>query len=139
MSTPAPYQENPDHVPDPTSVSGTLETTQTGGGRHERLTGVTRIFHHAEEVATHWAAEIRNRVEAREGRAVDPEIAEHPYTVPEPVAAPVEDGETPEGAPDPVAAPVAGQTDAEAVQALPVAVPEDAPEPDTETTKATGK
>jgi hypothetical protein len=32
------------HVPDPTAMSGTLETSGTGGGRNERITGTTNIF-----------------------------------------------------------------------------------------------
>lgn len=38
------YQENPDHIPDPTAMGGTLETSGTGGGVNERLSGTTRIF-----------------------------------------------------------------------------------------------
>jgi hypothetical protein len=43
-AAPKPYSESPDHVPDPTAVTGTLETSGTGGGRHARLEGVAAIF-----------------------------------------------------------------------------------------------
>lgn len=46
------------HTPDPTAMSGTLETTNTGGGQHEHLTGVTRVFHHAVETAQNVVAEL---------------------------------------------------------------------------------
>lgn len=52
-----------DHIPDPTAMSGTLETTNTGGGDHERLSGVTRVFHHAEAVARNLINEIRHHGE----------------------------------------------------------------------------
>lgn len=64
MST-VPYSENPDHVPDPTSISGTLETTNTGGGRHESLTGVTRIFHHSTAVLHELVEEVGNALHVR--------------------------------------------------------------------------
>lgn len=39
------YQENPDHVPDPTDLSGTLDTSGIyGGGQHETLHGVSNVF-----------------------------------------------------------------------------------------------
>lgn len=38
------YQESGDHVPDPTALTGTLETSGTGGGVHERISGMTAIF-----------------------------------------------------------------------------------------------
>lgn len=38
------YIESSSHVPDPTAMSGTLETSGTGGGANERITGPTRIF-----------------------------------------------------------------------------------------------
>lgn len=45
-----PYSESDDHVPDPTAMSGTLETTGVGAGHHSRLEGVvevfSRVFHH---------------------------------------------------------------------------------------------
>jgi hypothetical protein len=47
--TAQPYRESEDHVPDPTSVSGTLETSDTGGGHHSSLRGVSRIFGSTEE------------------------------------------------------------------------------------------
>jgi hypothetical protein len=122
MTTPNP--ENPAYsaadprfTPDPTAISGTLETSGTGGGRNEHLTGVTRIFNRVEEVVEHAVQEIRTHL--------------HPQEATSP---PVEDAQTPEGAPEPVTAPVAGQSPAEAVQAVPVvpvtdpaaaAVPED--------------
>lgn len=43
-AAPQPYRESEDHVPDPTAVTGTLETSGTGGGRHARLEGVAAIF-----------------------------------------------------------------------------------------------
>lgn len=43
------YRESADHIPDPTALSGTLETSGTGGGVHERLTGTTRIFGDVEQ------------------------------------------------------------------------------------------
>lgn len=41
------YVENPDFVPDPTAMSGTLETTGTGGGANETLRGTTGVFEEA--------------------------------------------------------------------------------------------
>lgn len=38
------YQESTDHIPDPTAMGGTLETSGTGGGVNERISGTTRIF-----------------------------------------------------------------------------------------------
>lgn len=38
------YQENEDHVPDPTALSGTLDTTGIYGGHHESLENVTGVF-----------------------------------------------------------------------------------------------
>lgn len=46
------YRENPEHIPDPTAMSGTLETSGTGGGTNERLTGTTRIFGNVEQAIT---------------------------------------------------------------------------------------
>ncbi len=46
QSAPRPYSESPDHVPDPTAMTGTVETTGTGGGAHETLRGNTSIFDH---------------------------------------------------------------------------------------------
>lgn len=51
------YRESADHVPDPTAMTGTLETTGTGGGHNERLTGTTRIFSAAETVVDDEPAE----------------------------------------------------------------------------------
>jgi hypothetical protein len=45
------YRESEGHVPDPTAITGTLETSGTGGGVHERLTGTTRIFGDVEHIA----------------------------------------------------------------------------------------
>jgi len=44
------YTERDDHVPDPTALTGTLETSGTGGGVNERLTGTTRVFGDVEEI-----------------------------------------------------------------------------------------
>lgn len=41
---PQPYSESDDFVPDPTAMSGTLETSGTGGGIHESLKGTTGAF-----------------------------------------------------------------------------------------------
>ena len=38
------YQESPDHVPDPTAVSGTLDTTGIYGGHHESIENITGVF-----------------------------------------------------------------------------------------------
>lgn len=38
------YVESPTHVADPTALSSTLETSGTGGGVHERITGITKVF-----------------------------------------------------------------------------------------------
>lgn len=39
------YQENPDHVPDPTYMTGTLDTSGIfGGGQHEDIRGVSQVF-----------------------------------------------------------------------------------------------
>jgi hypothetical protein len=38
------YRENDDHVPDPTAVSGTLDTTGIYGGEHESVEKVTGVF-----------------------------------------------------------------------------------------------
>jgi hypothetical protein len=43
------YRESADHIPDPTAMTGTLETTGTGGGVHERISGTTRIFGDVEQ------------------------------------------------------------------------------------------
>lgn len=50
VGNPAPgtgYVENPDFVPDPTAMSGTLETSGTGGGANETLRGTTGVFEEA--------------------------------------------------------------------------------------------
>lgn len=41
------YVENENHIPDPTAMSGTLETSGTGGGTNETLRGTTGVFEHA--------------------------------------------------------------------------------------------
>lgn len=41
------YVENPDFVPDPTAMTGTLETSGTGGGANETTRGVTGVFEEA--------------------------------------------------------------------------------------------
>lgn len=43
-SGPFGYVENPDFVPDPTHQYGTLDTSGTGGGAHQRLEEITPIF-----------------------------------------------------------------------------------------------
>jgi hypothetical protein len=58
------YLESQDHVPDPTALTGTLETSGTGGGVHERLTGTTRIFGAVEDVARRVESLINERTEA---------------------------------------------------------------------------
>lgn len=93
------------HTPDPTAMSGTLETTNTGGGSHEHLTGVTRVFHHAAETARHMVDEILHRG----GQVTQPvsQVAEdtapeatllgsEPVTEPEAPAAPEEPQEAPQ-------------------------------------------
>lgn len=47
---PTGYRESADHIPDPTAMTGTLETSGTGGGHNERITGTTRIFGDVEAV-----------------------------------------------------------------------------------------
>lgn len=56
------YQESPDHVPDPTAMSGTLETSGTGGGTNEWLSGTTRIFGDAERIARKVEAVVQDHV-----------------------------------------------------------------------------
>lgn len=58
------YRESEDHVPDPTAMTGTLETSGTGGGVHERLTGTTRIFGDAEEINRRVESVIDERITA---------------------------------------------------------------------------
>jgi hypothetical protein len=41
------YVENPDFVPDPTAMTGTLETSGTGGGANETIRGTTGVFEEA--------------------------------------------------------------------------------------------
>jgi hypothetical protein len=99
MTTPAPYTEDPAHVPDPTALSGTMETTSTGGGRHDHLAGVTRVFHHAEQVAHHLADEIAARALHRSAPEAETVVPEAPQAPQEAVQEPVE----------PVVVPVAAQ------------------------------
>ena len=58
------YIESEDHVPDPTALTGTLETSGTGGGVHERLTGTTRIFGDVEDVAQRVESLINERTQS---------------------------------------------------------------------------
>jgi len=41
---PRPYSESDDFVADPTAMTGTLETSGTGGGVHESVKGTTEVF-----------------------------------------------------------------------------------------------
>ncbi len=41
---PKPYSESDDFVPDPTAMSGTLETSGTGGGVHDTIRGTSDVF-----------------------------------------------------------------------------------------------
>jgi hypothetical protein len=43
------YRESSGHVPDPTAMSGTLETTETGGGNNDRISGMTDLFGRVEQ------------------------------------------------------------------------------------------
>lgn len=56
------YQESADHVPDPTAMSGTLETSGTGGGSNERVAGMTRIFGDVERAITRVETAVQERV-----------------------------------------------------------------------------
>jgi hypothetical protein len=58
------YRESEEHVPDPTALTGTLETSGTGGGVHERLTGTTRIFGDVEDVAQRIETLINERTQS---------------------------------------------------------------------------
>lgn len=58
------YRESEDHVPDPTAMTGTLETSGTGGGRHTSLTGVTRIFGDVEDITRRVESLIGERIES---------------------------------------------------------------------------
>lgn len=64
QSTGGTYQESEDHVPDPTALTGTLETSGTGGGVHERLTGTTRVFGDVEDVAQRIESLINERTQS---------------------------------------------------------------------------
>lgn len=61
---PTGYRESEDHVPDPTALTGTLETSGTGGGVNERLTGTTRIFGSVEDVAQRVETLINERTQS---------------------------------------------------------------------------
>lgn len=63
----APYMESEDHVPDPMNVFGTLDTSGTAGGNHERPEHMTPVFEAATAQDLAYAA-----------RAVDPEDTEVP-------------------------------------------------------------
>lgn len=56
------YIESEDHVPDPTLQFGTLDTSGTAGGNHERLEHISPVFDVASATELAYAA-----------RAVDPE------------------------------------------------------------------
>jgi hypothetical protein len=56
------YVESADHVPDPTAMTGTMETTGTGGGVNERVAGTTRIFGDVERVVAKVEAIVQERV-----------------------------------------------------------------------------
>lgn len=53
----APYTESSEHVPDPTAVYGTLDTSATAGGEHERLEGITPVFDAAKAQDLQYAAD----------------------------------------------------------------------------------
>lgn len=61
------YRESADHIPDPTAMSGTLETSGTGGGHNERLTGTTRIFGDVEQAVSKVEAVVQEHL----GQIVD--------------------------------------------------------------------
>lgn len=120
------------HTPNPMDMSGTFETTGTGGGQHERLTGVTGVFHHAAAVAREWFAglhEHENHPTAADPVA-EPTVVEVPAAepVPEPEGVPIPDGEPVEAAPEAVQeseqapqAPEVQDAPAEAAEAAPAA------------------
>jgi hypothetical protein len=57
-----PYVAPADHIPDPTAMTGTMETTGTGGGVNDRVTGTTRIFGDVERVVAKVEAVVQERV-----------------------------------------------------------------------------
>lgn len=61
-SQPQPYRESDDHVPDPTAVSGTLDTSGTSGGQNDTLRSVTGIFGNSEDHAERLEAAINARI-----------------------------------------------------------------------------
>lgn len=61
------YRESADHVPDPTAMTGTLETSGTGGGVNERISGMTRIFGDVERAV----ARVETVVQEHLGEIVD--------------------------------------------------------------------
>lgn len=52
------YQENPEHVPDPTAMSGTLDTSGTAGGEHEKIENVSSVFAAADAQNLTYAEEV---------------------------------------------------------------------------------
>jgi len=69
----APYRESDEHVPDPTHVYGTLDTSGTAGGNHEKLELISPVFDVAKAQDVAFAA-----------RAVDPdddEVDENTHVV----------------------------------------------------------
>lgn len=69
------YMENEDHVPDPLHLYGTLDTSDTAGGAHQRIEEVSPTFS---------AARARNLVTA--ARALDPnddEVSEDLVVLPD--------------------------------------------------------
>lgn len=91
------YQENPDHVPDPTAVSGTLDTSGIyGGGAHEDIRGTTEVFNVADRLAAPSEPDEpiadtpddevvvdASREPARADSAADPAEQENPSPFPE--------------------------------------------------------
>jgi len=110
-AAPIVYRESADHVPDPTAMSGTLETSGTGGGHNERITGMTGIFGPVERDIV----AVREVVQ-RSGQRVVEEVQHILHQEPpkdpdgstqEPVVAPGGDDGTEDPAGDPPAAPQA--------------------------------
>lgn len=58
------YRESEEHIPDPTAMSGTLETSGTGGGHNERLTGTTRVFGDVEEITRRVESLVADRIQS---------------------------------------------------------------------------
>lgn len=78
------YVESSAHVPDPTAMTGTLETTGTGGGLNERISGTTGLFGHVERDIV----AVRNIVQKGAERVVETvetvlhQVSEQPPTPP---------------------------------------------------------